>query len=59
MPVLAAGQIDLLREKLRLIQDHFRTVYDQQQNEAFAMDVEFKFDVGGALVIKQARPWVD
>jgi pyruvate,water dikinase len=57
--VLTPSQIDILRENLRLIQTHFRTVYKQDLNKAFAMDVEFKFDVGGALVIKQARPWVD
>jgi hypothetical protein len=58
-PVLSQGQIDLLTEKLRLIQSHFRDVYGQGANAAFAMDVEFKFDATGRLVIKQARPWVD
>lgn len=58
-PVLTLAQVGELSETLRLIQEHFRTVYHAEADEKFAMDVEFKFNASGALVIKQARPWVD
>jgi len=58
-PVITRDQTMLLTNNLRLIQEHFKKVYGETDNAAFAMDVEFKFDVAGKLVIKQARPWVD
>lgn len=57
-PVLTAPQVAELTAKLHRIQEHFRQVY-RASSEAFAMDVEFKLDSEGRLVIKQARPWVD
>ncbi len=61
-PVLSAAQIALLTAALETIQAHFKVVYGAQQDDGFAMDVEFKFATGTArpgLVVKQARPWVD
>lgn len=60
--VLTATEMVFLRDNLRLIHSHFKTLY--QGDDDFAIDVEFKitetFDESrGKLAIKQARPWVD
>lgn len=56
--VLDDGQVTRLAGALDVLHEHFRRVYDAERDPAFAMDVEFKFDVAGELVVKQARPWV-
>lgn len=58
-PVLSAEQIALLTQALETIQPRFKVVYEAQDDDGFAIDVEFKFGAGGGLVVKQARPWVD
>jgi len=58
-PVLSADHVDELLLAMQAIQRHFRLVYNEQFNQDFAMDIEFKVDVSGQLIIKQARPWVD
>ena len=45
-----------LAESLRRIVDHFRKLYEADDD--FAMEVEFKITKDDQLVIKQARPWV-
>lgn len=57
--VLSATQVTGLVRALEAIQEHFKEVYGKQDDPAFAMDVEFKFDIQAALVVKQARPWID
>ncbi len=57
--VMSDEHMTQLREAMRKIQSHFKQVYRQQGNDSFAMDIEFKVDAQGKLVIKQARPWVD
>ena len=52
-------QIAGLTALLETIQERFKVIYGKQDDPGFAMDVEFKVDVGGALAIKQARPWVE
>lgn len=51
-------QLDLLRQYLSVIHDRFAVLYKAENNSSFAMDIEYKIDSGGRLVIKQARPWV-
>jgi pyruvate,water dikinase len=57
--VLTPEQLAGLTKALATIQRRFKIVYGAQRNDAFAMDVEFKVDAAGRLVVKQARPWVD
>lgn len=57
--VMAAEQIERLAKNLEIIQKHFFSVYKRTEDDGFAMDIEFKIDKEGRLVIKQARPWVD
>lgn len=57
--VLTPKQTAELTVVLEQIQRHFARVYRKEDDPAFAMDVEFKIDVAGRLVVKQARPWVD
>lgn len=56
--LLSPGQLRLLVQQMERIQEHFKYVYGQASNADFAMDIEFKIDMGAQLVIKQARPWI-
>ncbi|MGH3916409.1 MAG: PEP/pyruvate-binding domain-containing protein [Pseudonocardiaceae bacterium] len=58
-PVLSTIHLDELRRALQRLHTHFKRVYQRQDDDAFAMDIEFKVDTHDRLVIKQARPWVD
>jgi hypothetical protein len=57
--VMSDEHLAQLTQAMRTIQTHFKGVYGAQLDESFAMDIEFKVDDEGELVIKQARPWVD
>jgi hypothetical protein len=57
--VMTDEQIALLTDAMEIIQRRFKVIYGARGNPAFAMDIEFKIDVAGKLVVKQARPWVD
>lgn len=50
--------LDQLRDYLSVIHHEFAILYDVEGAEGFGMDIEYKVDVSGQLVIKQARPWV-
>ena len=58
-PVIGEEHLDELRRAMERLHAHFKRVYRREDDAAFAMDIEFKVDVRGQLVIKQARPWVD
>ncbi len=58
-PVLSVVHLDQLRRALQRLHTHFKRVYQRQDDDTFAMDIEFKVDINDQLVIKQARPWVD
>lgn len=57
--VLSPAELQGLVGYFARIQRHFAPLYGHRPDDGFAMDVEFKVDVRGGLVIKQARPWVD
>lgn len=57
--VLTDAQVRELTAALEKIQAHFKETYGKQGDPKFAMDVEFKIDAAGKLIVKQARPWVD
>lgn len=50
--------LDQLRNYLTVIHNEFAILYDVVGQEGFAMDIEYKVDSSGQLIIKQARPWV-
>lgn len=57
--VLTQAQILELVDRLRVLNQHFRTLYGATGNSSFAMEIEFKITESGALQIKQARPYVN
>ena len=57
--ILSSSHVDQLRKHLGRIKRKFRRHYGHKRSQGkFAMEIEFKVTVDGALVIKQARPWV-
>lgn len=56
--LMSDSQRNLLRHYLATIHDRFAVLYHAENNPTFAMDIEYKIDSTGQLVIKQARPWV-
>jgi phosphoenolpyruvate synthase/pyruvate phosphate dikinase len=57
--VLTVTQLEELTRAMEVIQEHFKDVYGRQGDATFAMDIEFKVDAQGGLIVKQARPWVE
>jgi hypothetical protein len=47
-----------LRARLARIHARFQKLYNKSDKDKFAMEIEYKIDKDGNLVIKQARPWV-
>ncbi len=52
------AQMVQLRSSLKIIHDHFATLYGVADGDDFAMEIEFKITSANKLAIKQARPWV-
>jgi pyruvate, water dikinase len=57
--VLTKQQVKDLTAAMDKIQKHFKELYGANADPKFAMDIEFKIDAAGKLMVKQARPWVD
>jgi hypothetical protein len=55
--VLSTAQAELLADQMSRIHSRFAPLYGNPAG--FAMELEWKFDANGKLVIKQARPWVE
>jgi len=55
--VLSTPQAELLADQMAKIHNYFLPLYNYPPN--FAMELEWKIDAAGKLVIKQARPWID
>ncbi len=56
-PILSQEQVFELAGRMQLIQTHFKRLYGGFHS--FGMEIEFKIDSAGQLIIKQARPWID
>ena len=56
--IMTVPYLDELREYMAVIHEEFAVLYDAEDNDRFSMDIEYKIDSTGQLVIKQARPWI-
>ncbi len=56
--LMTDAQMGELRRHLTAVHDRFRTLYNPDSGEEFAMEVEFKITSNDVLAIKQARPWI-
>jgi Pyruvate phosphate dikinase, AMP/ATP-binding domain len=56
--LLSTQNIAVLREALGVIHARFAKLYAVQQDEKFAMEIEFKITSRGQVMIKQARQWL-
>lgn len=56
--ILNKRQLKELRNYLRIIHYHFKDLYHANDDDGFAIDIEYKITNENILVIKQARPWV-
>ena len=56
--IMSDEQLAQLRDHLSHIHETFAALYKVPPGDRFAMEIEFKITSSGALVIKQARPWL-
>ena len=56
--LMSNAQLNQLADRLTVIHDHFKALYNPAPDEPFAMEIEFKITSEDILAIKQARPWV-
>ena len=56
--VMTSDQLGQLRRRLDAIHERFEDLYDVEEGEQFAMEIEFKITSDNVLSIKQARPWI-
>ncbi len=56
--LMTKDQLRQLRRHLATIHERFGELYGIEDDEQFAMEIEFKITSDNVLAIKQARPWV-
>ncbi len=56
--LMTDAQMRQLRSNLETIHDHFKTLYAVQDDDDYAIEIEFKITADNKLAIKQARPWI-
>ena len=56
--IMSEEQLAQLRDYLSRIHETFAALHQVAPADRFAMEVEFKITSSGALIIKQARPWL-
>ncbi len=56
--LMSDAQMLQLRNNLKTIHDRFKTLYNVQDGDDYAIEIEFKITSADKLAIKQARPWV-
>ena len=56
--IMTVAYLDELRDYMDLIHEGFAQRYGAVGDPDFSMDIEYKIDSTGALVLKQARPWI-
>ena len=56
--LMSAAQMTQLRSNLDTIHNRFKTLYQIQNGDDFAIEIEFKITAANQLAIKQARPWI-
>ena len=56
--LMTKDQLRQLRRHLATIHERFEELYGIEDDEQFAMEIEFKITSDNVLAIKQARPWV-
>jgi phosphoenolpyruvate synthase/pyruvate phosphate dikinase len=56
--LLSEEHLSTLRSHLQTIHKEFRVLYDAEDVDDFAMEIEYKITDRGRVAIKQARPWV-
>lgn len=57
--VLSPEHLESMRRYLGVILSQFKTLYGEEGNPDFAMEVEYKITAEDVLEFKQARPWVN
>jgi Pyruvate phosphate dikinase, AMP/ATP-binding domain/Secretion system C-terminal sorting domain len=55
--IMQRPYLDTMRWFLKTIHQRFQILYKMIGNPDFAMEIEYKVDANGRLVVKQARPW--
>lgn len=56
--IMQPQHLDEMRDYLTVIHHEFALLYKTQDDEDFAMEIEYKISGDNRLIIKQARPWV-
>ena len=56
--LMTSEQIEQLRSHLVTIHERFSELYEVDDDDQFAVEIEFKITSQNTLAIKQARPWI-